>query len=227
MHEVVMVGGYLLYGAPGTGAVSVEAALRIAGEPYERVDAPLTDAAAGVAPANPMRQVPALTFPANSPGGGETMTESAAILLRVAELHPASRLAPAVEDPRRGAFLRWMAFVSAAIYAHYWLKDDPSRLVPDKALHSIVNERLEARMLACWAIMEAGVPGLGSGPYILGDDLTVLDLYVTVVSRFRPRRQRFYAVAPRLGAVVRRVDADPRLAGLWAERYPMVGVWDR
>jgi GST-like protein len=222
MHEDVMGGGYLLYGGPGTGAVAVEAALRIAGEPYELRDAPPTDAPAGVAPANPMRQVPALTFP-----DGETMTESAAILLRVAELHPASRLAPAVEDPRRGAFLRWMAFVSAAIYAHYWLKDDPSRLIPDKALHTVVNDRLEARMLACWGIMEDGVAGLGSGPYILGDDLTVLDLYVTVVSRFRPRRQRFYAVAPRLGEVVRRVDADPRLASLWAERYPMVGVWDR
>lgn len=217
-----MSGGYVLYGAPGTGAVAVEAALTIAGEPYERVDAPTAESLAGVAPANPMRQVPALTFP-----DGETLTESAAILLRVAELHPASRLAPAVEDPRRGAFLRWMSFVSSAIYAHYWLKDDPGRLVPDRALHTVVNERLEARLLACWKIMEDGVAAFAGGPYILGEDLTVLDLYVTVVSRFRPRRQRFYAAAPRLGEVVRRIDADPRLARLWAERYPFAGVWDR
>ncbi len=66
-------------------------------------------------------------------------------------------------------------------------------------------------------MMEAQV---SPGRYILGDQLSVLDLYVTVVSRFRPRRQRFYDVAPRMGEVVRRVDADPRLAGLWAERYP-------
>ena len=120
-----------------------------------------------------------------------------------------------------------MSFVSSAIYAHYWLKDDPSRLVPEKALHKVVNERLETRMLNCWAIMEVGVDRFANCPYILGEELTVLDLYVTVVSRFRPRRQRFYAAAPRLGEVVRRVDADPRLASLWAERYPMVGTWDR
>ena len=44
-------------------------------------------------------------------------------------------------------------------------------------------------------------------PHPEGEAMTVLDLYVTVVSRFRPRRQRFYEVAPRLGEVVRRVDA--------------------
>jgi len=89
------------------------------------------------------------------------------------------------------------------------------------------GERLEQRLLTCWSIMERGVASYAPAPYILGDDLTVLDLYVTVVSRFRPRRQRFYAVAPRLGEIVRRVDADPRLTALWAARYPMVGAWDR
>jgi GST-like protein len=64
------------------------------------------------------------------------------------------------------------------------------------------------------------------GRYILGDAPTVLDLYVTVVSRFRPRRRRFYAAAPRLADVVRRLDADPRLAALWAERYPFFEGWE-
>lgn len=218
-----MVGGYLLYGGAGTGAVAVEAALRIAGEPYEMVDVYDNPAALERYTAvNPMRQAPALTFP-----DGETMTESAAILFRIAELHPASRLAPAVDAPNRGAFLRWMGFVSSAIYAHYWVKDDPSRLAPDKSMRGVINERIETRLLECWAIMERGVAGFAPAPYLLGQDLTVLDLYVTVVSRFRPRRQRFYAVAPRLGEVVRRVDADPRLAPLWAERYPFTEGWDR
>ena len=214
--------GYTLYGGPGTGAVAVEAVLTIAGEPYDLVDAPTEADLDKVLSANPMRQVPALTFP-----DGQTLTESAAILLRIAETHPASKLAPAIDDPTRGAFLRWASFVSSAIYAHYWLKDDPGRLVPDQGLHQVVNERLEQRLLTCWSIMERGVASYAPAPYILGDDLTVLDLYVTVVSRFRPRRQRFYAVAPRLGEIVRRVDADPRLTALWAARYPMVGAWDR
>ena len=65
-----------------------------------------------VSPVNPLRQVPALVFP-----GGEVMTESAAILIWLADRYPEARLAPAALDRKRAAFLRWMAYVSSAIYA--------------------------------------------------------------------------------------------------------------
>jgi len=61
---------------------------------------------------------------------------------------------------------------------------------------------------------------LQPGRYLLGDELSVLDLYVTVVSRFGPWRPRFYEVAPKMTPVVRFVDADPRLGDFWAARYP-------
>lgn len=215
---------YILYSALGSGGVAVEAALTLIGAPYELVETPTYDPdqqAAGdrILAANPMRQVPALVLP-----DGEVMTESAAILARLAELHPDAALAPTPDAPSRGPFLRWMSFVSSAIYAHYWLKDDPLRLVSDPAQVAVVEDRLNDRIAECWGIMEAGT---SPGRYILGDALTVLDLYVTVVSRFRPRRQRFYATAPRLGEVARRVDADPRLAAFWPERYPFFEGWDR
>lgn len=219
-----MADRYMLYSSVGTGGVAVEATLTLIGAPYDLVEAPTDDPerrAAGdrILAANPMRQVPALALP-----GGEVMTESAAILIRLAELHPEARLAPTADDPRRSAFLRWMSFVSSAIYAHYWLKDDPLRLVSDPAQVAVVEARLNDRIADCWATMEAAV---SPGRYILGDALSVLDLYVTVVSRFRPRRERFYAVAPKLGEVVRRVDADPRLAAFWPERFPFYDGWDR
>lgn len=219
-----MADHYILYSAEGSGGVAVEAALALIGAPHEVIEAPTYDPAQRadgdrVLAANPMRQVPALLTP-----GGEVLTESAAILIWLAEQHPQANLAPAAGDPARGAFLRWMVFVSSAIYAHYWLKDDPFRLVADPALHADVDRRIQDRISDCWAVMEAG---LAPGRYLLGERLTVLDLYVTVVSRFRPRRQRFYAAAPRMGEVVRRLDADPRLADLWARRYPFAQGWDR
>jgi GST-like protein len=64
------------------------------------------------------------------------------------------------------------------------------------------------------------------GRYILGDELTVLDLYVTVVSRWGPRRVRFYEAAPKMSEVVRRIDAEPRLAAFWAERFPFEAGWE-
>jgi GST-like protein len=218
-----MGGGYLLYGDIGSGAVAVEAAMVIAGQPYARVEAPTSepdDRAGGdrVLAVNPLRQVPALVLP-----DGDLMTESAAILIRLGELFPDSGLAPAPDDPRRPAFLRWMSFVSAAIYSLYWVKDDPARLVPDPAAQPALVARALERISECWGIMARQV---SPGRYILGDELTALDLYVTVVSRFQPRRRRFYEAAPGLEAVVKRVDADPRLASLWAERYPFFEGWE-
>ena len=88
-----------------------------------------------------------------------------------------------------------------------------------------MEARLNHRIAQCWGVMEAGLAP--EGPWLMGERLTVLDAYVAVVSRFRPRRQRLYEVAPRIGACVRRLDADPRLQRLWAERYPFALGWDR
>ena len=215
---------YTVYGAQMSGSVAVEAALTLMGQPYEVIEAMTFDpddtpSGDKVLEANPMRQVPTLVTPA-----GEVLTESAAILIWLAEQHPGAEMAPAPGDPARGAFLRWMSFVSSAIYAHYWLKDDPSRLVTNASLHPDLDARIQDRIDDCWAVMEAQTT---PGRYILGDHMSVLDLYVTVVSRFRPRRERFYAAAPRLGHVVRHIDDDVRLQAFWAERYPFFEDWDR
>ncbi|MDO9430202.1 MAG: hypothetical protein Q7T84_02760 [Phenylobacterium sp.] len=66
-----------LYGAKGSGAVAVEAALQAMGQDYAQIDSNTfdpNDQASGdkVLAANPMRQVPALVL-----AGGEVVTESA------------------------------------------------------------------------------------------------------------------------------------------------------
>ncbi len=55
----------------------------------------------------------------------------------------------------------------------------------------------------------------------------MLDLYVTVMSRWTPSRGRFYREAPRMAEVVQRVDAEPRLAAFWAARFPFTPGWER
>ena len=201
---------YVVYGAAGTGSVPVEATLTLLGLPYRVVEGYGDDPT--LFAANPMRQVPALILP-----GGELMTESAAILIWLADSHPEARMAPTMAAHARPAFLRWMAFVSAAIYAFYWIRDDPSRIIDDPELGKIAKARIADRFMACWKIMEAQTD---PGRYILGDDLGVLDLYVAVVSRWAGGRGRFNDAAPRLAEVARRVDAEPRLQDFWAERFP-------
>jgi GST-like protein len=110
-----------------------------------------------------------------------------------------------------------MAFVASAIYALYWIRDEPGRIIDDAELGKIAKQRIGDRFIACWKVMESQVD---PGRYILGDDLTVLDLYVAVVSRWAGGRARFNDAAPRLAEVARRVDADPRLLTFWAARFP-------
>jgi GST-like protein len=57
---------------------------------------------------NPFGQVPALVLP-----GGEVMTESAGILIWLADRYPDAALAPPPSDEKRPALLRWMAYVSS------------------------------------------------------------------------------------------------------------------
>jgi GST-like protein len=213
---------FTLFSALGSGGVPVEAAMTLIGLPYRIVEAPTWEGEAQqakVAGVNPLRQIPALVTP-----GGETITESAAILIWLADRYPDARLAPPVDSPLRAQFLRWMVFVPASIYALFWVRDDPSRLGgPDPEIGARIKAATAERIAQCWGMMESQ---LTPGRYLLGDELTVLDLYVAVVSRWGSRRVRFYEVAPRMGEVVRRVDADPRLAAFWAERFPFVEGWE-
>ncbi|RZJ32085.1 MAG: glutathione S-transferase family protein [Brevundimonas sp.] len=212
---------YTLYGAAGSGSVPVEAALTLIGAPYRMIEAVTWEGdheRDKVAPVNPMRQVPALLTPANSEGRRETITESAAILIWLAEQHPEAALAPGPGDPRRAQFLRWMSFIPASIYSMFWVRDVPERLGgDDAATQARITARTADRIADCWAVMDSQIT---PGRWLLGDEMTVLDLYVAVVSRWSPRRERFEAVAPKMTPVVRRVDALPELQAFWAERFP-------
>jgi GST-like protein len=204
-----------LYGAAASGSVAVEATLTLLGLPYTVIEGATwasEPARKQVEATNAMRQIPTLILP-----GGEVLTESAAILLYLADLHPESHLSPTAADPCRSQFLRWMFFVSSAIYSLHWIKPDVTRIgAPQRCADSVVKA-VHERIAFCWRTMDAQ---LNPGRYLLGDQLTVLDLYVAVVSRFGPWRERFYAEAPRMAPVIRRVDQEPRLSLLWARRFP-------
>ena len=105
----------------------------------------------------------------------------------------------------------------------YWVRDDPSRLGgDDPAAQSTIKARTAERIAACWERMESQI---APGQFLLGEELTVLDLYVAVASRWTPHRSRFHQVAPRMGQVARRVDALPELQDLWTRRFPFQGAW--
>jgi len=206
---------FVLYGAAASGSVAVEAALALLEIPYQVIEVETWSSEAArmrVGGQNAMRQVPTLVLP-----GGETLTESAAILIWLADAHPNARLAPGPADPMRAQFLRWMFFVSSAIYSLHWIKPDVSRIGAPQSARDEVVKSVHERIAFCWRTMDAQ---LSPSRYLLGDRLSVLDLYVAVISRFGPWRERFYQEAPIMTPVINRVDEDPRLKGLWERRFP-------
>ena len=210
-----MQGQFVVYGAKGSGSVAVEACLTLMDLPYRVIEAaPWGDKTeqALLAKANPLGQVPVLELP-----DGERMTESAAILIWLTDAFPKAGLAPVPYAPERPAFLRGMSFISAAIYALYAVRDDPKRWVDGEAAQKQLVQTCQARMVACWKTLEGGI---APAPHILGSELSVLDVYAAVVSRWAPGRTANLGECPRLAGAVALVDSDPRLAALWAERFP-------
>jgi GST-like protein len=101
----------------------VEAALTLIGASFAVVgETILRDVARNPAvfKVDPLGQVPALVLP-----NGEVMTESAAILIWLANRYPEAALSPSPCDERRPVFFRWMAYVCSAVYGLAWVRGDP------------------------------------------------------------------------------------------------------
>ena len=206
---------YTLLANPGTGSAIVEAALELAGLPYaiETVD-PWTAGASRerLRALNPLLQVPTLLLP-----DGSAMTESAAMVLHVADRAPAAGLAPAADDAARPAFLRWLTFLVASLYPTFTFGDDPSRWVGDAAARDQLRRSTDEYRQAMWQQLEAA---LDPAPWCLGATLSALDLYVGVMTHWRPRREWFAAYCPRLHRVALAVDGVARLRTVWARNFP-------
>lgn len=109
---------------------------------------------------NPMGKVPAIRH------GDALVTEQAAVYLYLADLFPEAGLAPALSDPSRAAYLRWLVyygscFEPAMMDKH--LKREPAS--PNETPYSSYDDMLAT-------IEQALIPG----PYLTGETLTAADL---------------------------------------------------
>jgi GST-like protein len=206
---------YTLYGRPGWGSVLVEAQLALYGLPYtfEEVGDVFVDAAArdALAKVNPLAQVPTLVLP-----DGRVMTESAAITLHLADVTGSEALVPPPSAPERAAFLRWLVYLVANVYPTFTYADDPSRFVAVEAAREPFRAAVDAYGARLWTHVEAAA----GAPWFLGERSSALDLYVGVMTRWRPRRAWFAANAPKLTAIARATDALPAVAPIWARNFP-------
>ena len=114
---------------------------------------------------NPMGKVPAILH------RGMVVTEGAAICSYLADAFPAAGLAPALDDPRRGDYFRWLFFAAGPVEA----------AVSAKALGLLAP--LEKAGTVGYGSFEQTVDTLetavaGASPWLLGEQFTAADVYV-------------------------------------------------
>lgn len=206
---------YVLYGRAGWGSALTEAQLAWYGLPYrlEPVGDLFADASAReqLERLNPIAQVPTLLLP-----DGTMMTESAAITLLLGDRPDGRSLVPPAGAPTRASFLRWLVFLVANIYPTFTYADDPSRFVAIEEARAPFRAAVEAYKLRLWQIVDQ----VAAQPWFLGDTFSALDIYIGVMTHWRPRRAWFADHCPHLSAIAGRADAESALAEVWRRNFP-------
>jgi len=109
---------------------------------------------------NPMGKVPAVLHQ------GALVTEQPAVFMYLADLYPQAALAPAIGDPLRGPYLRWLVFYGSCF--------EPA--IVDRALQR-EPAPLATSPYGTWDdVLKALSAQLAQGPYLLGERFTAADV---------------------------------------------------
>ena len=153
--------------------------------------------------------------------GNLVLTETAAICLHLADMHPEANLAPALGTPERANLYRWLIYLTNTVQAeliHYYY---PDRLGGECA--EMIQARAEARVMPMLDIIEAHLAKAG-GPWMLGAQYTIADAYLMMMCRWtrnmnnpardRPHLAKFLDAIAARPAVVRAHEQE-RLMKPW------------
>lgn len=183
-----------LYHHPFSRAASVVWQLEEVGVPYELQFVDLMTGqqkSAEHLARNPMGKLPVLV------DGEAIISETAAIGVYLADRYALGRLAPALDDPARGPYLRW------CFYA-------PSVIEPAAAANA---GKWEVRPGAVgWgtyaSVLDTLTGALESGPWLLGERFTMADIVLGATVRYLLRFKMLEPL-PALSAYVERLSARP------------------
>ncbi|CCE07882.1 glutathione S-transferase [Bradyrhizobium sp. STM 3843] len=186
-----------LYYAPQTRATGTRVLLEELGAPY---DLHVLNMKAGEQrqPAylavNPLGKVPAVSH------RGQLVTEQVAVYIYLADLFPEAGLTPALDDPLRGPYLRWIAYYGSSFepaLIDRFMQRTPAPVTQSPyADYDTMLGALEAQL----------AKGLAEGPYLFGERMTAADVLWgtafswTLMFGLVPKRDVFVSYAERMTA---------------------------
>jgi glutathione S-transferase len=153
---------------------------------------------------HPLGQLPALQV------DGETMIESGAIVQWLAETHPESNLAPAVQLPARRSFDQWMYFAVATLEAPAWEMMLHGRILPeDQAVRAIVPFA-EQRYKKALAVLAQALHGQD---YLVANRFSAADIMTGYILAWFPEQLEPFPALQAYLARLRQRPAWPRKPG--------------
>lgn len=201
---------YTLYARNTAGSMAPEALLAACGAPVKVIiverkpDGSFEEFFHRI---NPKAEVPTLILPDDS-----VMTESAAMMIYIADLFPAAGLAPAAGDPARARYLRWMVYLATTIYMSDLRLFYPARFSTDAAAADGIKARAAAMMDAEFAIYS---DALGAGPFILGQRMSAVDIYAAMLCTWVPDMKLLFARHANLQRMYDLVLDHPAVKSVW------------
>lgn len=201
---------FKLYARASAGSAAVEALLAVLKLPHDIIDVPREpdkSIPAWFRSINPRGEVPTLVLP-----DGTLMTESAAMMIYLADLAPSAKLAPATDAPARATYLRWMIYMATSPYMSDLRMYYPVRYSTDAAHAGGIRQKAEADLAAdfdCFA------GALGKGPFILDERMTAADIYAAMLLTWVPDVDALFARHGRLKALYEAVAAVPDIRNVW------------
>ncbi len=205
---------YILYHAPATASMAVHMTLLEIGAPH-RLELVDLGSKAQRDPEylrlNPMGQVPTLVIE------GRPHTESAALVMMLADRHPEAGLAPKVGTAERDQWTQWIVFMSNVLASTFRFWFYPPDL--GRAEHPPeVRDALQRKIHSAWDRLDAHLAA--NGPYLLGDTLSAADLLLLMYMRWSRNMPRTALEWPALKAFADRM----RQRDSWQRLYDIEGL---
>jgi glutathione S-transferase len=205
-----------LYHSPATAAMVVHWLLIELGLPH-RLQALDFEKREQKSPAylklNPAGVVPTLVI-----DDGPPIREAAAIALHLGELVPARALVPAPATPARAQCYQWMFFLANTLQPAYRAWFYPTEPAGEANVEASQREA-RARLETAWGQVAAHLESSG-GPYMLGEELSVVDFMTTMLMRWSRNMPKPVDAWPVLHGYAQRMKGRPS----WKELYRREGL---